>query len=124
MDGPRHEPRHGASLTGYALAQFLVINLLALAFLLSVRQALAWEPWLLVLAILWGCVSLGLLFDGQRLAPRLEGARQLGLAVLAMGWVLWAGGPAWVGWALAGFHLASLLWLGWLLRERPSVVPA
>lgn len=124
MDGPRHEPRHGASLMGYALAQFLVINLLALAFLFSVRQALAWEPWLLVLAILWSCVSLGLLFDGQRLAPRLEGARQLGLAVLAMGWALWAGGPAWVGWALAGFHLASLLWLGWLLRERPLVAPA
>ncbi|MGR1217569.1 sterol desaturase family protein [Metapseudomonas otitidis] len=124
MDGPRHEPRHGVSLTGYALAQFLAINLLALAFLLSVRQALAWEPWLLVLAILWGCVSLGLLFDGQRLAPRLEGARQPGLAVLAMGWALWAGDPAWVGWALAGFHLASLLWLGWLLRERPLVAPA
>ncbi|MDV3443927.1 hypothetical protein R0G64_31540, partial [Pseudomonas otitidis] len=40
--------------------------------------------------------------EAQALAPRLEGARQLGLAALAMGWALWAGGPAWIGWALAG----------------------
>ncbi|SDI15249.1 Sterol desaturase/sphingolipid hydroxylase, fatty acid hydroxylase superfamily [Pseudomonas benzenivorans] len=110
-----------ASLRAYAFVQFLAINALALGFLASVQRAAPWEPWLLVLAILAGCVSLGLLFEGKRALWRWEGLRLLVLAGLALAWGLWlAPGQWWLGLILAGCCLVSLLWLGWL-ATRPRL---
>ncbi|OHC29946.1 MAG: hypothetical protein A2Y50_04120 [Pseudomonadales bacterium RIFCSPLOWO2_12_59_9] len=101
-----------ASLKAYALVQFILINGLALAFLASVKQAAVWEPWLLMLAILFGCVSLGLLFEGRRTLWKLEFVRLLSLAGVALAWGFWLTPAQWlVGLLLAGVCLASLIWL-------------
>lgn len=101
-----------ASLKAYALVQFILINGLALAFLVSVKQAAVWEPWLLMLAILLGCLSLGLLFEGRRTLWKLEFVRLLTLSALALAWGFWLAPAQWlVGLLLAGVCLGSLLWL-------------
>lgn len=111
-----------ASLKWYAFLQFVAINAMALCFLASVKRAAMWEPWLLVLAILSGCVSLGLLFEGKRRLWSLEMVRLLALAGLALGWGLWLVPAQWLlGVLLAGLCGASLLWLMWL-AARPQVV--
>ncbi len=108
-----------ANLKLYAFIQFLAINALTLAFLASVKRAAAWEPWLLAVAIVVGCISLGRLFEGRRLW-RLEAARLLSVALLALAWGAYLA-PAqwWVGVAVAGFCLGSLLGLRYLLRGAP-----
>lgn len=108
-----------ANLKLYAFIQFLAINALTLAFLASVKRAAAWEPWLLAVAIVVGCISLGRLFEGRRLW-RLEAARLLSVALLALAWGAYLA-PAqwWVGVAVAGFCLGSLLCLHYLLRVAP-----
>lgn len=108
-----------ANLKLYAFIQFLAINALALAFLASVKRAAAWEPWLLAVAIVVGCISLGRLFEGRRLW-RLEAARLLSVALLALAWGAYLA-PAqwWVGVGVAGFCLGSLLCLRYLLRGAP-----
>ena len=90
-----------------------------MAFLASVKRAAAWEPWLLAVAIVVGCISLGRLFEGRRLW-RLEAARLLSVALLALAWGAYLA-PAqwWVGVAVAGFCLGSLLGLRYLLRGAP-----
>jgi sterol desaturase/sphingolipid hydroxylase (fatty acid hydroxylase superfamily) len=108
-----------ANLKLYAFIQFLAINALTLAFLASVKRAAAWEPWLLAVAIVVGCISLGRLFEGRRLW-RLEAARLLSVALLALAWGAYLA-PAqwWVSVAVAGFCLGSLLCLHYLLRVAP-----
>lgn len=108
-----------ANLKLYAFIQFLAINALALAFLASVKRAAAWEPWLLAVAIVVGCISLGRLFEGRRLW-RLEAVRLLSVALLALAWGFYLA-PAqwWAGVAVAGFCLVSLLCLHYLLRIAP-----
>ena len=108
-----------ANLKLYAFIQFLAINALTLAFLASVKRAAAWEPWLLAVAIVVGCISLGRLFEGRRLW-RLEAARLLSVALLALAWGAYLA-PAqwWVGVAGAGFCLGSLFGLHYLLRVAP-----
>ncbi|MNG15243.1 hypothetical protein D3C84_990570 [compost metagenome] len=97
---------------------------MALCFLVSVKRAALWEPWLLVLAILSGCVSLGLLFEGKRRLWALEAVRLLALAGLALGWGLWLVPAQWLlGVLLAGLCAASLVWLVWL-AARPQVAAA
>ena len=109
----------------YAFVQFLAINLLALGFLACVRRAAVWEPWLLVLAILSGCLSLGLLFEGRGHLWRVEAMRLVAMAGLAMGWAAWlAPGYWWLAVALAGLCLGSLAWLGWLGRATEGAATA
>jgi len=106
-------------LKGYAFVQFLVINGLALCFLFNVERASLWESWLLVAAILGGCVSLGLLFEGGQRLWWLEGTRLLAMAVVALGWGLWLAPGQWsLAMVLAGVCLSSLLWLGWLAARQ------
>lgn len=108
-----------ANLKLYAFIQFLAINALTLAFLASVKRAAAWEPWLLAVVIVVGCISLGRLFEGRRLW-RLEAVRLLSVALLALAWGAYLA-PAqwWVSVAVAGFCLGSLLCLHYLLRVAP-----
>jgi alkylglycerol monooxygenase len=122
MGAENFDCAYPAGLKAYALVQFLLINALALCFLLSVARAAFWEPWLLAGLILAGCVSLGLLFEG-RAFWRLELARQLAMAALALAWAQWLAPGQW-GWALA-VALAGLASLGWLWRllARPMRVP-
>jgi alkylglycerol monooxygenase len=106
------------ALKAYAFAQFLAINVLALLFLIGVREVGAWQPWLLVLVILSGCISLGLLFEGRKGLWRVEFARQGALLLLALCASLWLAPPqAQVAMWLAAFSLASLLWLSWLALQ-------
>lgn len=121
MGADKFERPYPASLRGYALLQFVAINAMALCFLASVKRAALWEPWLLVLAILGGCVSLGLLFEGRRRVWVLEAVRLLGMAGLALAWGLWLVPAQWLlGLLLAGLCAVSLLWLLWL-AARPRV---
>lgn len=120
MGAEKFERGYPGGLKSYALVQFVLINALALVFLASVRQAALWQAGLLVLAILSGCVSLGLLFEGRRQLWRWEGVRLLVLAGLALGWGLWLAPGQWLlAVQLAGLCAASLLWLVWLaVRQR------
>jgi sterol desaturase/sphingolipid hydroxylase (fatty acid hydroxylase superfamily) len=124
MGAEKFQRPYPVNLKGYAFAQFLAINGLALGFLASVQQAAVWEPWLLVLAILGGCISLGLLFEGRRALWLWEGLRLLVLAALVLGWGLWLA-PAQrpLGLFLAGCCLASLLWLICLAPRRRLASP-
>jgi alkylglycerol monooxygenase len=124
MDADKFERAYPTALKAYAFAQFVAINALALLFLLGVREAGAWQPWLLVLVILSGCVSLGLLFEGRPGLWRIELGRQGALTLLALLASLWlAPAPALVAQLVAGFSLLSLVWLGWLFRgQRMGVV--
>lgn len=92
MGEAKFAPAYPVGLKAYAWGQFLLINGLALAFLLSVKRAASWEPWLLAVLVLWGCVSLGLLFEGKRVFWSLELARLLALLGLALAWGLGASG--------------------------------
>ena len=119
-----YQANYPASLKLYAFLQFVVINALAICFLASVKRAAVWEPWLLALVILAGCVSLGLLFEGRRTLWRLEFLRLLAMAALALSWGMWlAPGQLLVGVVLAGLCAASLLWLVWL-SSRPAPLVA
>jgi alkylglycerol monooxygenase len=122
MGADKFAQPYPGSLRWYAFLQFVAINAMALCFLASVKRAAVWEPWLLVLAILSGCISLGLLFEGKRRLWSLEVLRLLALAGLALGWGLWLVPTQWLlGLLLAGLCLASLLWLMWL-AALPQVV--
>jgi alkylglycerol monooxygenase len=109
------------SLTAYAFVQFVSINLLALSFLLSVRRAAVWEPWLLVLVILVSCMSLARLFEGRADLWRMECLRLLAMAALALTWGVWlAPGQLPLMLGLLSFCLVSALWLLSIgLRQPP-----
>nr|WP_286948458.1 sterol desaturase family protein [Pseudomonas sp. UBA6718] len=114
-------------LRWYALAQFVAINALTLVYLASVKQAGWLLPLLLGPLILFGCVSLGWLFEGRRALWRLEAVRLALLAAFALAWGLWLAPAQWLfGLGLAGLCAASLLWLVWLvwLAARPQMAQA
>lgn len=129
----RRWPKMGAekfdcpSQTGlrwYAFAQFVAINALTLVYLASVKQAGWLLPLLLGPLILFGCVSLGWLFEGRRALWRLEAVRLALLAAFALVWGLWLAPAQWLfGLGLAGLCAASLLWLVWL-AARPQMAQA
>lgn len=111
-------------LRWYAFAQFVAINALTLVYLASVKQAGWLLPLLLGPLILFGCVSLGWLFEGRRALWRLEAVRLALLAAFALAWGLWLAPAQWLfGLGLAGFCAASLLWLVWL-AARPQMAQA
>ena len=111
-------------LRWYALAQFVAINALTLVYLASVKQAGWLLPLLLGPLILFGCVSLGWLFEGRRALWRLEAVRLALLAAFALAWGLWLAPAQWLfGLGLAGLCAASLLWLVWL-AARPQMAQA
>ena len=113
-----------AGLRWYALAQFVAINALTLVYLASVKQAGWLLPLLLGPLILFGCVSLGWLFEGRRALWRLEAVRLALLAAFALAWGLWLAPAQWLfGLGLAGLCAASLLWLVWL-AARPQMAQA
>lgn len=121
MGADKFERAYPASLKGYALVQFLALNGMALTFLASVKLAAVWEPWLLMLAILCSCITLGLLFEGRRMLWRFELLRLLGLAALALVWGTWlSAGHAALGAGLAGFCGVSLAWLLYLKARLPQ----
>ena len=123
MGADKFERPYPAALKAYAFVQFVAINLLALVFLVGVREAGAWQPWLLVLVILSGCVSLGLLFEGRPGLWRIELSRQAVLTVLALLASLWlAPAQALVAQSVAAFSLLSLCGLGWLFRGQQAAV--
>ena len=116
-----------AGLRWYAFAQFVAINALTLVYLASVKQAGWLLPLLLGPLILFGCVSLGWLFEGRRALWRLEAVRLALLAAFALAWGLWLAPAQWLfGLGLAGLCAASLLWLVWLvwLAARPQMAQA
>ena len=111
-------------LRWYAFAQFVAINALTLVYLASVKQAGWLLPLLLGPLILFGCVSLGWLFEGRRALWRLEAVRLALLAAFALAWGLWLAPAQWLfGLGLAGLCAASLLWLVWL-AARPQMAQA
>ena len=111
-------------LRWYAFAQFVAINALTLVYLASVKQAGWLLPLLLGPLILFGCVSLGWLFEGRRALWRLEAVRLALLAAFALTWGLWLAPAQWLfGLGLAGLCAASLLWLVWL-AARPQMAQA
>ncbi|MBC9252551.1 hypothetical protein A9179_19980 [Pseudomonas alcaligenes] len=111
-------------LRGYALLQFVAINGLTLCFLVAIKGAGGWPPLLLVPLILFGCISLGRLFEGRIGLWRLEALRLLVMASTALLWGLWLAPAQWaLGLGLAGLCAASLLWLTWL-AARPQVARA
>lgn len=113
-----------AGLRWYAFVQFVLINALTLVYLASVKQAGWLLPLLLGPLILFGCVSLGWLFEGRRLLWRLEAVRLALLAAFALVWGLWLAPAQWLfGLGLAGLCAASLLWLFWL-AARPQMAQA
>lgn len=113
-----------AGLRWYAFAQFVAINALTLGYLASVKQAGWLLPLLLGPLILFGCVSLGWLFEGRRALWRLEAVRLALLAAFALAWGLWLAPAQWLfGLGLAGLCAASLLWLVWL-AARPQMAQA
>jgi len=113
-----------AGLRWYAFAQFVAINALTLVYLASVKQAGWLLPLLLGPLILFGCVSLGWLFEGRRALLRLEAVRLALLAAFALAWGLWLAPTQWLfGLGLAGLCAVSLLWLVWL-AARPQMVQA
>lgn len=125
MTDERFESAYPRQLVAYAFVQFLLINLLALGFLACVRRAAVWEPWLLVVAILSGCLSLGLLFEGRGNLWRVEALRLVAMAGLALGWGAWlAPGLWWLGLVLAGLCLGSLAWLMLLGRTAQGAATA
>lgn len=111
-------------LRWYAFAQFVAINALTLVYLASVKQAGWLLPLLLGPLILFGCVSLGWLFEGRRALWRLEAVRLALLAAFALAWGLWLAPAQWLfGLGLAALCAASLLWLVWL-AARPQMAQA
>ncbi|AMR64847.1 sterol desaturase family protein [Aquipseudomonas alcaligenes] len=113
-----------AGLRWYAFAQFVAINALTLVYLASVKQTGWLLPLLLGPLILFGCVSLGWLFEGRRALWRLEVLRLALLAAFALVWGLWLAPAQWLfGLGLAGLCAASLLWLVWL-AARPQMAQA
>ncbi|SIS18134.1 Sterol desaturase/sphingolipid hydroxylase, fatty acid hydroxylase superfamily [Aquipseudomonas alcaligenes] len=113
-----------AGLRWYAFVQFVLINALTLVYLASVKQAGWLLPLLLGPLILFGCVSLGWLFEGRRELWRLEAIRLALLAAFALAWGLWLAPAQWAfGIGLAGLCVASLLWLFWL-AARPQMAQA
>ncbi|WP_237046186.1 sterol desaturase family protein [Aquipseudomonas alcaligenes] len=113
-----------AGLRWYAFAQFVAINALTLVYLASVKQTGWLLPLLLGPLILFGCVSLGWLFEGRRALWRLEVLRLALLATFALAWGLWLAPAHWLfGLGLAGLCAASLLWLVWL-AARPQMAQA
>ncbi|MGE6794024.1 hypothetical protein ACQKFS_18615 [Pseudomonas guineae] len=64
MTEGKFQSHYPAALKAYAFVQVVGINLLALGFLLSVKNASVLEPWLLSL--------MGLLLIGARSAPGLD----------------------------------------------------
>lgn len=111
-------------LRWYAFVQFVLINALTLVYLASVKQAGWLLPLLLGPLILFGCVSLGWLFEGRRALWRLEAVRLALLAAFALVWGLWLAPAQWLfGLGLAGLCAASLLWLVWL-AARPQMAQA
>ncbi|WP_160320968.1 sterol desaturase family protein [Pseudomonas sp. TTU2014-080ASC] len=102
-----------AALRPYAIVQFLLLNLLTLAFMAQVKEAALWWSVVLMVLVVSGCVSLGRLFDG---ALRLSGELlRLGLlAVVALFWGFYL--PA--GHALAGVMVALVCLLCglWFIR--------
>ncbi|MHA6494981.1 sterol desaturase family protein [Pseudomonas borbori] len=122
MGAEKFECDYPPGLKAYAFAQFVAINALTLGFLASVKRAAVWEPWLLVGVILFGCISLGLLFEGRRGLWRLECIRLLAMASVALGWGFWLAPAQWaLGLGLAGLCALSLLWLTWLVARPGSV---
>ncbi|XQE67523.1 sterol desaturase family protein [Pseudomonas sp. P3C3] len=111
-------------LRWYAFVQFVLINALTLVYLASVKQAGWLLPLLLGPLILFGCVSLGWLFEGRRALWRLEAVRLALLAAFALVLGLWLAPAQWLfGLGLAGLCAASLLWLVWL-AARPQMAQA
>lgn len=111
-------------LRWYAFVQFVAINALTLVYLASVKQAGWLLPLLLGPLILFGCVSLGWLFEGRRALWRLEAVRLALLAAFALAWGLWLAPAQWLfGIGLAGLCAASLLWLV-CLAARPQMAQA
>ncbi|MES2821858.1 MAG: sterol desaturase family protein [Pseudomonadota bacterium] len=121
MGADKFAPRYPSGLRGYAFVQFLAINGLALIFLARIKTAAAWEPWLLAALILWGCVSLGVLFEGKRSLWRLEFLRLALMAALALAWGAIAGALG-LGLAGAAFCAGSGVWLSW--RRKQSATSA
>ena len=118
MADEKFQSHYPPTLKAYAFVQFVGINLLALGFLVSVKRAAVWEPWVLVLVILASCISLARLFEGRPGLWRLELWRQGVLSLLALLASLWLSAPqAQVAMWLAAFSLASLLWLSWLALQ-------
>lgn len=112
-------PSH-SGLRWYAFVQFVQINALTLVYLASVRQAGWLLPLLLGPLILFGCVSLGWLFEGRRELLRWEAIRLALLAAFALVWGLWLAPAQWLfGLGLVGLCVVSLLWLFWL-AARPQ----
>lgn len=122
MAEEKFQSTYPTALKAYAFVQFVSINLLALSFLASVKSAAVWEPWLLGLVILGSCVSLGRLFEGAPGLWRMECARLLLMAALALAWGFWlVPGQGLLALGLAGLCVASLLWLLWL-QARPGAL--
>lgn len=109
-----YQARFSAHLWGYALAQFFLVNGLALAFLFASREAAVWQAVLLGVLIVSGVVCLGLLFDGSaRFASAERWRLQLALLVSALAGLL----TPWL-WALLPVFLVQRLWLAVLLRQN------
>src|SRR5690606_3300097 len=124
MGADRFECSYPASLKWYAFVQFVAINAMALGYLAAVKRAELWQPLLLALLILAGCVGLGLLFEGRRALWKVEAARQLLMAGAALAWALWlAPQQLALGLGLAALCLGSLAWLAWL-AARPQLPQA
>lgn len=118
MPSQKFECAYPAHMKAYAFVQFLIINGLALCFLFHVGRASVWEPWLLVVAILGSCVSLGLLFEGRQRLWWIEGSRLLAMAVVALIWGVWLAPGQWLlAVLLAGAAALSLFWLAWLFAR-------
>ncbi|MCJ8168384.1 sterol desaturase family protein [Atopomonas sediminilitoris] len=117
MGAQNYPSRTPQGAWGYGFAQFVLVNLLALGFLLGVREALWWQPLLLALWIVGAMLCLGLLFDGSPRFYRLERWRLGGMGLL----LALAGLVQPVLWGLLSVLLGQAWWLSRL--PRANVAP-
>jgi alkylglycerol monooxygenase len=107
----KYDPEVPRPLQRYALAQFLMVLLAAVAFL----QSAGTMKWPTLLAgsfyVLLSLGNIGGILEARAWAAPSESARLLILTGIAGALLLTGAGPAWLLAAGAGFALLSLLWL-------------
>ncbi|WP_102794720.1 sterol desaturase family protein [Bowmanella denitrificans] len=115
----KYDPPLSTSAKWYCLIQHGLTIVIALMLLLSLSQLSGWQPWAIMLFVMFSSVSLGALMDNRESAFWLELGKNL---LVLMGAILSAL-PAWLAALLISGTLISMvmLWFVRMVNPLPAV---
>ncbi|HVQ32148.1 MAG TPA: sterol desaturase family protein [Vicinamibacteria bacterium] len=115
----KYDPSLKGRTRAYVLTQFVVVNLMTLAFLKSEATLPTAARVAAAAVIVASAAALGALLDRRNWARAVETVRLLGLAAAGF-WLL----PVLLAVALTVFAVASLAWLSWLRESAGATGPS